>query len=562
MTVTYLTDSIAVDQGSAFQLTNLGDSLVVAPGVDLSASQLTTVAGSGVGVDETALGCNVDNSGQIFGAAQGINVDIAITGATTVDNEETGSIIGGNQSLLIQNQLYYIVNHGAITSISSTGYGIVTSSEGEVFNYGTISAGTGIYTQDADANGTIDDYNYGSITGIQDAFIDVNEESSDNFLLVNYGSVTGDEEALDTGSSDNEKIVNAGTIQGALLFGFGDDVLQNSGAVSGKVSLLGSSGRVDNSGTISGDIAIGNGAGESVYNSGAISGNITLGSGAGESVTSTYGVVTGTITCGAGGDVVIAGNTGGVVTGGSGNDVLTANPTQTAANNAAKTTLDGGTGDNWLFGDGAYTTFDSGDNSAGTYNQIFGGASQMSGVAGYENNTVSYAGMSSAYESAYIDLLHGDTYMCTIAKASGAPKGDLVFEDYLKNVPNVVGSSGSDVIICDNGVDRITHGSGSGDVLYAGTGAGSQDTFVYTSLTQSPLANHDIVEGFKAGTDKIDLSALAMPTADVFLSYGGNGANTIYVEKNPAAGFNSTTDMIISVQASTHTALGYGDLIV
>ena len=99
--------------------------------------------------------------------------------------------------------------------------------------------------------------------------------------------------------------------------------------------------------------------------------------------------------------LVIAGNTGGVVTGGAGNDVLTANPTQTAANNAAKTTLDGGTGDNWLFGDGAYTTFDSGDNSAGTYNQIFGGAPQMTGVAGYENNTVSYAGMSSAYESAY-----------------------------------------------------------------------------------------------------------------------------------------------------------------
>ena len=96
----------------------------------------------------------------------------------------------------------------------------------------------------------------------------------------------------------------------------------------------------------------------------------------------------------------------------------------------------------------------------------------------------------------------------------------------------------------------------------AGTGAGSQDTFVYTSLTQRPLANHDIIEGFKVGTDKIDLSALAMPTADVLLSYGGNGANTIYVEKNPSAGFNSATDMIISVQASTHTALGYGDLIL
>ena len=99
-------------------------------------------------------------------------------------------------------------------------------------------------------------------------------------------------------------------------------------------------------------------------------------------------------------------------------------------------------------------------------------------------------------------------------------------------------------------------------MLYAGTGAGSQDTFAYASLAQSPLSNHDIIEGFKVGTDKIDLSALEMPTADVFLSYGGNGANTIYVEKSPSTGFNSATDMIISVQASTHTALGYGDLIL
>jgi len=277
---------------------------------------------------------------------------------------------------------------------------------------------------------------------------------------------------------------------------------------------------------------------------------------------STNGSVSGEIVAAAGSGVVIAGNTGGTVVGGSGNDVLTANPTQTAANNAAKTTLDGRTGNNWLYGDGAFTTFDSGDNAAGTYNQMFGGHSQMSGVAGYANNTVSYAGVSSSYKSAYIDLLHGDAYMCKIAKASGAPAADLVFEDYLTNVPDVVGSSGSDVIICDNGVDRITHGSGAGDVLYAGTGASSQDTFAYTSLSQSPLSNHDTIEGFKVGTDKIDLSALSMPVADVFLSYGGNGADTIYVEKNPATGFNAATDMIISVQASPHTALGYGDLVL
>jgi hypothetical protein len=49
--------------------------------------------------------------------------------------------------------------------------------------------------------------------------------------------------------------------------------------------------------------------------------------------------------------------------------------------------------------------------------------------------------------------------------------------------------------------------------------------------------------------------------ADILLSYGGSGSNTVYVEKNPTAGFNSATDMIIAVQASTNTALSYKDII-
>jgi hypothetical protein len=48
---------------------------------------------------------------------------------------------------------------------------------------------------------------------------------------------------------------------------------------------------------------------------------------------------------------------------------------------------------------------------------------------------------------------------------------------------------------------------------------------------------------------------------DFLLSYGGNGANAVYVEENPAKGFNSATDMILSIQASTSTALTYKDII-
>jgi len=291
---------------------------------------------------------------------------------------------------------------------------------------------------------------------------------------------------------------------------------------------------------------------------------VTLGAGR-EVLDSTLGVIDGVIMCGATGsigDEVIAGQTGGTVYGGSGNDVLYANPTQTAADNAAQTYLDGKGGDNWLYGDGAYTTFYSGDNTAGTYNQFFGGQSEMANVTGFTNNTLDYATLAGSYESVYVDLLHGDAYMCSIASANGAPAADLTFEDYITNVPNVIGSSsGGDVIICDDGVDQITNGGAGGNIMYAGTGASSQDTFIYTAMTDSPLSDYDIIEGFKVGTDKINLSALNVSLADILLSYGGSGSNTVYVEKNPSAGFNAATDMIIAVQASTSTALSYKDII-
>jgi hypothetical protein len=76
------------------------------------------------------------------------------------------------------------------------------------------------------------------------------------------------------------------------------------------------------------------------------------------------------------------------------------------------------------------------------------------------------------------------------------------------------------------------------------------------------LSNYDIIEGFKVGTDKLDFSALDLPLSDVLLSYGGNGSNTVYVEQNPHSGFNSATDLIISVPASTSSGkLTYGDIV-
>ena len=489
-----------------------GDYVYVAPNVNLI----------GTGISDTIY----DGS---YGAAQ---IDGALVGGytvyfygetgetTTIDISSSATIASyfGYNAVSAYIGTHYISNSGAI-SASQTGDGIGLEGPGVVFNYGSITASDGIGNFDSTATDVSSIYNYGSIAASDYGIFDY---AGHIVNVYNYGTINGAAAAIDTYFDTVGHLYNYGTVDGAVDLGETGSYFVNSGSVQGAIAL---------------------------------------GAGAGEYVDSTDGSVNGAIACGSGGDVVIAGNTGGSVVGGSGNDVLYANPTQTATNNAAKTTLDGATGNNWLYGDGAFTTFMSGDNSAGTYNQIFGGQSEMADVAGYANNTVSYADMSSSYKSAYINLLQGDAYMCTISEANGAPSADLVFEDYLQNVPNVIGSSGSDVIICDDGVDRITHGSGSGDVLVAGAGAGSQDTFVYTAMSESPLSHYDVIEGFKVGIDKLNFSQLDLPIADFLLSYGGNGANTVYVEKNPSAGFNSATDMIISVQASTSTALTYKDLI-
>jgi Peptidase M10 serralysin C terminal len=517
MSNVYQTTPIVVSSGNALTMT-AGEDLFV------DTSLVTTDSG-GDGVFCSSNATIVDNgfieggNGIVVGTSGPAlsNIQIATTGEVAAWND-------GGQAIEVSGA-FDVVNNGQIY-VPGFAVGVVNFGAGTWTNYGVIDCTelSAIVDDDSTATDVVTTYNYGTITGgdsYDDGFSSGGEQT-----LVNHGTMNG---AIYIGNSSDNTIENFGTIEGAI--------------------------------TLDGNTSLAYGADDSVTNEGLIDGGVSLGNGADQVFNSTLGSVNGAVACGSGGDVAIAGQTGGTVTGGSGADALYANPTSTAADNVAKTTLDGRTGDNWLYGDGAYTTFMSGDNAAGTYNQIFGGASQMEGVSGYTNNTVDYAGMSSAYKSAYIDLLHGDTYMCTIADANGAPSSDLVFEDYLQNVPNVIGTSGSDVIICDNGVDRITHGSGAGDVLYAGTGAASQDTFAYTNLDESPLSDHDIIEGFKVGIDKIDLTALDLPIADVFLSYGGDGSNTIYVEKDPAIGFNSATDMIISVQASTSTAMTYKDII-
>jgi hypothetical protein len=184
------------------------------------------------------------------------------------------------------------------------------------------------------------------------------------------GALQGSAYLNASGSSlDNAGTIDGGPTYGGITFEAGSESVMNSGAVDGAVFINGGNSSIDNTGVVEGGITIG-GGNSSIVNSGSIIGGVSV---AGGYIDSTNG----SITMGSDGGVIIGGDTGGSISGGSGNDVLYANPTQTAATDAAQTTLDGGTGNNWLYGDGAITTFMSGDNAKGTYNQIFGGQSEM-----------------------------------------------------------------------------------------------------------------------------------------------------------------------------------------
>jgi hypothetical protein len=492
-----------------------GDFVYVAPNVTLID---TDPSGNTETIEDASYGSAI-----IDGAVAGLDPIFFLGefGQTTeIQIGGAGSVVSSgadHAAVEVAQGSYDISNSGEIVA-DQDATGILNVVAGVVRNYGTIdSTGNGVVNIDTTTTDSAYLYNYGTIAAAFDGVADLGDHAG---FVYNYGAILG----------------GAG---GAAVLGTGAESLVNSGTITGTVQLLGADSTLVNSGSIDGAVEL---------------------IGAGSSLNSTHGTISGTITCGAGGDVVIAGQDGGSVIGGS-NDKLYANPTLAAADAGAQTILDGGAGDNWLYGDGAYTTFDSGAAVSASgpsgVNHIFGRLSKMPDVAGYSNNTLSYATLASGFHSVKVDLLTGQAWIGKLSNAPTEPASDLIFEDYIRNVPNVIGSSGQDEILCDNGVDRITSGSGAGDVFFAGVGAASHDTFVYTAVSESTNTHESIIHGFKVGVDKIDFSALDVPAADIVIKYAGAGSNlsTVFVEQDPAHGFNAATDLMLAVRASTNTAV-------
>jgi hypothetical protein len=547
MTLTVATNT-NTGVANGFTLAALGDELYV--------PFQTNVFATGVGFSGvvSTSGGTVEVHGAILGYQYGIsigaagnkaNVFIGSDGAVSayslaaISITATGAPSGG----------FTLDNFGQITGNAGAA-GIIANGSGQITNTGTIAGGTGISQIDTTAGDvfTLKNTDTGTIVGGYNG-----STSTITQTIVNSGSIRGN---VIFGSANSNSMVNSGSGSisfGTVTFGNGNgDHLTNFGGTGSIVMGSGSGDYIENFGTINGNVTMGNGSSDEIINAGRINGTVTLGNGGGifdstrgtiySNLAGVYGG-SGQIYAGSGGSYIVGALNGGSLLGGVGNDVLIANQTEdSAVSYRAVVHLDGGAGINALYGGGAFNNFHSGQS---TYSQIWGGASQMSDVSGYTNNALSYAASNAGV---YVDLLNGhDAYVGSTL--GGGWTGSGTFEDSIANVPNVTGSLFGDVIQADNGVDRIA-GFGRADQLYAGTGASSQDTFVYAGYSDSnTVTGYDTIVGFKLATDKIDLTAFQTDASHLAISTAGT-SNTVYLEQTPGT-FNAATDLAMIVNTST-----------
>jgi serralysin len=524
------------------------------------------------GTSDQSVAIAVGTTGSIAGSA-GVGIDIMSKSAViAVDGSVTGygdGIFNGQASgtsRIMVGAAGFVSGSAGIQASNNTTVGVAGTVNGNMF--------WGITVGQFIEGGEIHVYAGGVVTG-GGVFGGGGVRVRGSHLITNDGTISSAEGPAVYGENGAGYLLNTGLIEGStvgILFSDtwdSNDVhtTVNTGTISGSpdpqiatgpnffaYDAAGNMGtdRLINQGTMIGDVRFGQHAGSNLVNSGILTGNVFLGSN-GQVANSTLGTVSGLMVGGSGNDTIVGGKSGNTIVGGAGDDMLYANPTMDAANNHARTMLDGGTGINALYGGGGYNTFVGGTTNGG-YNQIWGGASGMTGVLGYTNNTISFAGLAPS-QSVYVDLLSGhNAYINSGPNNSGV----YTYEDSIINVPNVIGSASGDIIIADNGVDWIQGGNGA-DQLIAGTGPSSQDTFVYAAFTESNLnLGYDTVAGFKIGTDKIDISGLFTNPAHVQLSNAGL-ANSVYVLMG--ATFNPATDLAISINATTAGGLSINDFV-
>ncbi len=267
-------------------------------------------------------------------------------------------------------------------------------------------------------------------------------------------------------------------------------------------------------------------------------------------------------------------------------DVYGSGHNDTLAGDMGNNALYGLGGDDTLKGGGGADYLDGGlgaDRLEGGYGDdtlvIDGADDSVSGGEGIDTLRLdSDAGL-------YVSLLHGFV--------SDAPyhRPSPYQPPRLEGIENVTGSAHNDTIIGTNGANVLSGGEGSdelraldgndelsggegNDALTGGrgidrlTGGAGQDTFVFTSLNDSEMANwkpQDVILDFTKYHDKIDLSQLSFDISDLLVVDGISidGTNYSYVGVDQDHnGYFSNGDFAVAVVMAPGTVLGSADLII
>jgi len=247
--------------------------------------------------------------------------------------------------------------------------------------------------------------------------------------------------------------------------------------------------------------------------------------------------------------------------GGDGNDTLNGGDGNDSMNGGdGNDSLDGGLGiDTMNGGDGndSYIVDNIGDVVAESFNDALGGVdtvlSSVNHTLGFglENLTLTGSANINGTGNGNNNVLTGNSGNNTL---SGGDGNDTL-----------IGGAGNDSLVGGNGKDILTGGSGS-------------DKFTYTALSQSLLANYDVITDYSSG-DQIDaassivaatlttsvgnaasLSAAAISTvltSGVFTANSANAftvtglAGTFIAFNDAVAGFNSANDSLLFLQNYT-----------
>lgn len=475
---------------------------------------ITSETGSAVLLAGSQQGLGIFGSvGGYYGLSMGILGSDAGSQTTTVGSN--GSVIGEYRGIDALGGFKRIINNGDITGVYSTG----------------------IYSTNSTAD-KINITNSGNITGGFDGIY-----ASGRVYLVNSGTITGVDNALDFFNSADDKVYNRGTLAGNVVLGGGTNLLYNYGAVTGNVSATdGVDTLINMRGSINGDITLGNGsnvlknfgdiAGDIVFgaandllqNSGSIYGNITMGGGTGFNADRIVnrGLVQGTVNFNLFNDLSndLFDNRGGTMDGrvfmGYGNDFFD-NRGGTILNS-----VDMGAGDDWfVLGLGPQavdggTGIDTLDFSRSTTAITFSfGTSD--GQIGLPDDSVFFN----------FENLRGS--LSAVNTILGTP---------LNN--NITGGRAADTLNGGGGNDTLTGGGGS-DIL---TGSTGDDTLSggTGNDTLSGGAGRDTMEG---GTG-----------ADIFVFATGDSSSAIFDE---ITGFSSVEKDIINLVAVDANANLAGD---